>query len=197
MYSCLRHLFLSRRAVLGQNELLNGAVLTLIVVSLTLQDKVHRCILVHCSTRRQVSDGLTSKLLTDIFKAEVACFLLPVTSTLLYLLRMRGRKRAISVLGEAAAWPLKRWKTNSVPSSVFITDTSRIGYWAPRFITNESLTAPRIKAITHWVPESATKSFPALEIYFSPLASDSNAAEHLPECLTEWRSAANSFVFLM
>lgn len=110
---------------------------------------------------------------------------------------MRGRKRAINVLGEAAARPLKRWKTNSVPSSVFITDTSRIGYWAPRFITNESLTAPRIKAITHWVPESVTKSFPALEIYFNPLASDSNAAEHLPEYLTEWRSAAHSCISWM
>ncbi len=149
---CVTHLLLSNRAVLGQNELPNGAVFLLIVVSLTLQGKVHRCILVHCSTRRQVSDGLTSKLLTDIFKAEVPCFfpLLPVAATLLYLLIMRGRKRAINVLGEAAARPLKRWKTNSVPSSVFITDTSRIGYWAPRFITNESLTAPRKKAITHF-----------------------------------------------
>ncbi len=107
---------------------------------------------------------------------------------------MRGRKRAINVLGEAAAQPVKRWKTNSVPSSVFITDTSWIGYWAPQFITNENLTAPRIKAITHWAPESATKSFPALEIYFNHLASDSNAAELLPECWTEWRSWSVSWM---
>lgn len=148
--------------------------------SATLGSQMHPCALLRMPAGFIQTD---LKVINRYFQGWSALFffpLLPVAATLLYLLRMRGRKRAINVLGEAAARPLKRWKTNSVPSSVFITDTSRIGYWAPRFITNESLTAPRIKAITHWVPESATKSFPALEIYFNPLASI-KSAERLPE----------------
>lgn len=136
--------------VIGQNELPNGAFFSLIVKSLTLQHWVHEYILVLRSTWRQTDLNVINRRFQG-WRGLFFCPLLPVTATILYLLRMRGRKRAINVPGEAAARPLKRWKTNSVPSSVFITDTSRIGYWAPQFITNERLTAPRIKAITHRV----------------------------------------------
>lgn len=106
---------------------------------------MHPASLLH--TSRWTPAEMTSKWLPPIFKAVLFHYdqLLPH-----YCISPgKGERKGQSMFLETQRGkPLQRAKTNPVPSPVFITDTSRIGYWALQFITNESLTAPRIQAIT-------------------------------------------------